>query len=210
MNAPVYTLNSESKDQIALSEAIFEAAINEDLMAQAVRVFLVNQRQGNANTKTRSEVTGSTRKIYKQKGTGNARHGDIKAPIFVGGGIVHGPVTHSFTLSFPVKMRRAALRSALSAKAEKVVVIDGLLGVEAKTKIVLSAVRLAKGESKKPLIVITGEMDGVKQALRNSDLFEYMNVTDLNTYEVLNHDALIFTKEALPILDSWLGKKKVE
>lgn len=210
MNAPVYTLNSKSKDQIALSEAIFEAAINEDLMAQAVRVFLVNQRQGNANTKTRSEVTGSTRKIYKQKGTGNARHGDIKAPIFVGGGIVHGPVTHSFTLSFPVKMRRAALRSALSAKAEKVVVIDGLLGVEAKTKIVLSAVRLAKGESKKPLIVITGEMDGVKQALRNSDLFEYMNVTDLNTYEVLNHDALIFTKEALPILDSWLGKKKVE
>lgn len=208
MNAPVYTLTGESKETVALSEAVFAAAVNEALMAQAVRVYLANQRQGNANTKGRSDVTGTTKKMYRQKGTGNARHGDMKAPIFVGGGVVHGPVAHEFTLSFPVKMKRAALRSALSSKAEAVVVLDGFAKVEPKTKTVVSALAKATAESTRPLLVITGDMDTAKQALRNNGEYDYMTVTDLNTYEVLNHDVLVFTKEALPVLDAWLGGEK--
>jgi large subunit ribosomal protein L4 len=208
MKAPVFTLTGPSKTEVELSESIFSTEVNPSLMAQAVRVYLANQRQGNANTKGRGEVTGSTRKIYKQKGTGNARHGDIKAPVFVGGGIVFGPVTHPFTMSFPVKMRRAALRSALSSQSEKVAVMDGFAGVAAKTKVVLSAVEKAVGESKKPLVVITGEMETVKKALGNAQGYDFMNVTDLNTYEVLNHDVLVIAQEALPILEEWLGKGK--
>jgi len=207
MIAKLYTLQGESKETMALPESVFGAPINEPLMAQAVRVYLANQRQGNANTKTRAEVTGSTRKIYKQKGTGNARHGDIKAPVFVGGGIVHGPVHHSFTMAMPVKMKRAALRSALTVRAENVALIDGFSAVDGKTKSVVAVLNKATDGASKVLVVLGDEMDKAKSALKNNDQYDYMYVKDLNTYQVLNHDTLIIAKEALPVLVSWLGAK---
>lgn len=207
MNAKVFTLQGESKETMALPESVFAASVNEALMAQAVRVYLANQRQGNANTKTRTEVTGSTRKVYKQKGTGNARHGDIKAPVFVGGGIVHGPVHHSFTMAMPVKMKRAALRSALTTRVEKTSVMDGFATVDGKTKTVIAALHKATDGATKVLVVLGEEMDKAKLALSNNTEYDYMFATDLNTYEVLNHDTLVITKEALPLLENWLGAK---
>jgi large subunit ribosomal protein L4 len=206
MKTRLVSITGENKGDVELSAAVFGAEVNESLMAQAVRVYLANQRQGNAHTKGRGDVTGSTRKIFKQKGTGNARHGDIKAPVFVGGGIVHGPQKHSFTMAIPVKMRRAALRSALSARVSDVVVVDGLTSSEAKTNVFAKGLKTITGDKKKPLVVLTAEMDKALKALKNIDGIDYMQTQDLNTYEILNHGVIVLSKESLPILESWIGK----
>src|SRR3989344_7875158 len=116
LKADVFDLSGKVTTTVTLPEYLFGAKVNRPLMAQAVRVYLANQRAGTQSTKTRGEVDGSTRKIYRQKGTGRARHGGIRAPIFVGGGIAHGPKPHDFSRELPQKMRRAALFSALSGK----------------------------------------------------------------------------------------------
>src|SRR3989344_6029979 len=115
--APVYDLKGAKSGTLALPKEVFGTKVNNSLMAQAVRVYLANQRQGNATTKTRGEVQGSSKKIYRQKGTGRARHGSLRAPIFVKGGIVFGPKPRDFSLDLPKKMKRKALFSSLSAKA---------------------------------------------------------------------------------------------
>ncbi|MDQ3098673.1 MAG: 50S ribosomal protein L4 [bacterium] len=206
MKTRIVSITGENKGDLELSSAVFGVEVNQSLMAQAVRVYLANQRQGNAHTKGRGDVTGSTRKIFKQKGTGNARHGDIKAPTFVGGGIVHGPQKHSFTLAIPVKMRRAALRSALSARVADVVVVDGFVSAEAKTSVLAKGLKTITADKKKPLIVLTPEMGSAIKAMKNIDGIDYMQAQDLNTYEVLNHGVIVLSKESLPILDAWIGK----
>src|SRR5258708_4404168 len=135
----VYDTAGKEVETMSLPEEIFGAKINKVLMAQAVRVYLANQRQGNASTKTRGEVAGSTRKIYKQKGTGRARHGGIRAPIFVKGGIAHGPKPQDHSLAMPKKMKRVALFSALTAKLAdgQIKVISGLETLEPKTKVMM-------------------------------------------------------------------------
>lgn len=201
MQAHVFDITGKSKGEIALAAELFEVAVNKPLLAQAVRIYLANQRQGNANTKSRGEVTGSTRKIFRQKGTGNARHGDIKAPIFVGGGIVHGPVAHSFTLQFPKKMKRAAVVSALSSQADKVVVVEGMNDVDGTTKAVTPVIKAIRKAEEKLLVVLTGEMKNASRSLRNLEKVTYMNVADLNAYTILTHPTLVFTKEALGELE---------
>src|SRR3989338_10897476 len=104
----IYNIEGKEEKTIELPKDIFSVSANPSLLAQAVRVYLVNQRQGNVKVKTRSEVIGSTRKIYRQKGTGKARHGAIKAPIFVGGGVAHGPKQKDYNLKFNKKMRKKA------------------------------------------------------------------------------------------------------
>jgi large subunit ribosomal protein L4 len=133
----VLDLTGKVQTSIDLPAELFGAKVNKQIMAQAVRVYLANQRQGTQSTKTRGEVTGSTRKIYRQKGTGRARHGGITAPIFVGGGIALGPKPRDYGLSLPKKMRRVALASALTSQlnAGKVKVVDGFDTIEPKTKV---------------------------------------------------------------------------
>src|SRR3989338_1504391 len=132
----VYDLKGKSVGKINLPKEIFGVKVNDKLMAQAVRVYLANQRQGTVSTKTRGEVKGSSRKIYRQKGTGRARHGSIRAPIFVKGGLVFGPKPRDFGLSLPKKMKKAALFAALSAKLRdgEVKVVQGFEKLPAKTK----------------------------------------------------------------------------
>jgi large subunit ribosomal protein L4 len=207
MKAQVYTMTGEQKGEATLPEVLFGAVVNQELMAQAVRVYLTRQRQGNANTKSRSEVAGSTRKLYKQKGTGNARHGDIKAPVFVGGGIVHGPVTHPFNMTMPQKMKHAALRSALTARAVDTVVLEGLAKVEGKTSAVAKALKAVVNGKKKPLVVLSDELDAALVALRNVKGLDFVQAMDLHTYEVLNHDLIIMAKEAIAVLEGRLGNK---
>src|SRR3989338_8227396 len=134
-SVPMVDVTGRRKGSVELPREIFGAKINEKLMAQAVRVYLVNQRQGTASTKTRGEVAGSTRKIYRQKGTGRARHWSITAPIFRGGGIVFGPRVRGFSLKLSKQMKKKALSSALAQKLldQKVSVVD-LEGVSGKTR----------------------------------------------------------------------------
>jgi large subunit ribosomal protein L4 len=166
-------------------------------MAQAVRVYLANQRVGHASTKTRGEVEGSTRKIYKQKGTGKARHGAIRAPIFVGGGIVFGPRPRDYSLGLPQKMKRVALASALTQQLgnQNVIVVSGLSDVT-KTKVV-AATLTAIGATRKTLLVTPKESAVVVRAGRNIEGVNILPVSDLNTYSVLMHGKVVFMKEAI-------------
>jgi large subunit ribosomal protein L4 len=140
MKVPVYSMAGQEVSSVDLPAAVFEAKINRDLMHQAVVRQMANARQGTHKAKGRSEVNRSTAKIYRQKGTGRARHGSRRAPIFVGGGVAHGPQPRDYSKKMPRKMRRAALRSALSVKASNgdIVVLDDISLDIPKTKEIVS------------------------------------------------------------------------
>lgn len=197
----VYDTSGKPIGQIELPEEIFNAKINESLMAQAVRVYLGNQRRARAKAKTRGEVRGSTRKIYRQKGTGRARHGDKYAPIFVGGGKAHGPTgLENFALKMPRKMRRQALFSALTSKLknQEVMVIDGLAKVKPKTKAMIKILQSAGWRTKgKISLVLPASLDNVIRAARNIADLDLLQVGQLNTYRVFNGGRLLLMKESL-------------
>ncbi|MCX6791553.1 MAG: 50S ribosomal protein L4 [Candidatus Gottesmanbacteria bacterium] len=197
IRASVVGMDGKAAGSVTLPAELFGAKINKQLMAQAVRVYLANQRGGHASTKTRGEVQGSTRKIYKQKGTGKARHGGIRAPIFVGGGIVFGPRPRDYSLGFPQKMRKVALASALTEQLKKqnVIVVSGLSDV-AKTKVVAAAFT-AVGATRKTLLVTAKDCATVVRAGRNIEDVDILPASDLNTYSVLMHGKVVFMKEAI-------------
>lgn len=201
-----------AKTSMTLPEEVFGATINKTLLKQAIRVYLANQRTGTASSKNRGEVTGSTRKIYQQKGTGRARHGGIRAPIFVGGGVTHGPRPHDFSLTMPKKMRKLALFSALTSKKidGAIMVVKGLETLDAKTKIVVQT--FAKiGVSGKNIMVVTPvgteKMGSITKSARNIAHVTLMPVTRLNAYEVLKAQTVVFMQEAIPTLTE-SGKEK--
>ncbi|MEK9143577.1 MAG: 50S ribosomal protein L4 [Patescibacteria group bacterium] len=207
LSVPVFGIDGKPTGKITLPKELFAAKINNVLMAQAVRVYLSNQREGSASTKTRGQVEGSTRKIYRQKGTGRARHGGIRAPIFVGGGIVFGPSPRDFTLEFPKKMRRAALASALtSAFGEgKMIVVDGL-GSIAKTKIMANSLQNVGVTG--PALLVTGRGTEVgTRSARNIDNLDTLPAQNLNAYTVLSHQKLVFMKEAIEVLKNFFMSK---
>lgn len=197
LSLPVMGVDGAKAGTIRLSVEVFGVNINKQLLAQAVRVYLANQRVGGAATKTRGMVEGSTRKIYRQKGTGKARHGSIRAPIFVGGGIVFGPVPKDFSRLMPAKMRKAALVSALTTQHNegKIAVIDGLEGL-AKTKLVAQALT-ANTVTGSTLLVVPTDGQGIVRIARNISSVDVLPVNLLNTYDVLMHAKVVFTKKAL-------------
>jgi large subunit ribosomal protein L4 len=198
----VVDLAGKTAGTVTLPLDIFGAKVNPILMAQAVRVYLANQRQGTARTQTRGDVTASKRKIYKQKGTGRARHGALSAPLFVGGGTTFGPKPRDFSLKMPTKMRKAALFSALTQKfVNKEVLVLDVSGAQGKTKQfveVLKTLNLVnkKGKGNKVLFV-TDNSEVVKKAMRNVEGVDTTNVSTLSTYSVLNHKNVLFVKEAV-------------
>jgi len=208
LSAPLYDAKGAKHGTFALPKEIFGAKINQPLMAQAVRVYLANQRQGNANTKTRGEVTLTTAKWYRQKGTGRARHGAKSAPIFVGGGVAHGPRMRDYSLTLPQKMRKAALASALSLKASsgEIKVLSGLGKTPPKTKIMaqlFSKMTDDKKQKERTLLIASEtpkNLENVYRAGRNIKNVEITAVKLLNTYEVLKHKNLLFMKEAVEVL----------
>lgn len=197
LSIPVYTLTGRTAGTLALPKEIFGKEVNKQLLAQAVRVYLTNQKVFTASTKGRGEVKGSTAKIYRQKGTGRARHGSIRAPIFVGGGIVFGPKPRTVRLDLPKKMKKAALLSALSAKlADKSVL--GLTGIEkasGKTKQLTQL--LKKIKVRNALIISAEKTDYVVRAASNIPGVDVLPANLINAYEVLRHDILLITKEAI-------------
>ncbi|MDP1721914.1 MAG: 50S ribosomal protein L4 [Candidatus Gottesmanbacteria bacterium] len=199
---PVHGIDGKSVGTIAIPAELFGAKINNALVAQAVRVYLANQREGGAATKTRGQVEGSTRKIYRQKGTGRARHGGIRAPIFVGGGITFGPHPRDYHLDLPQKMKRAALASALtSAKLEgKLMVIDGLGGLS-KTKAMAAALQ-ANGVKGSTLLIVGSDAKLTTRVSRNIADIDILSAQNLHAYVVLSHQTLVFMKEAIAVLKS--------
>jgi len=195
----VYTLSGTKSGQIELPKEIFAAKINESLMAQAVRVYLGNQRKALAKTKRRGEIALTTAKWFRQKGTGRARHGARSAPIFVGGGVAHGPSgEQNYHLKMPKKMKKQALFSALSSKFKnnEVMVIKDLAKIEPKTKKMKTVLeKLVKDD--KATLVLSEKLENVFRAARNLKGLKLRQTNQLNVYEILNGGHLLFMKEAI-------------
>lgn len=210
LKVAVVGVDGVSKGSMTLPEAVFGAKPNKALIAQAVRVYLANQRQGNASTKTRGDVTGTTKKIYRQKGTGRARHGAAKAPIFVGGGVAHGPHPHDFSMDFPKKMKKKALISALSEKTQTgaIRIVDG--DFSGKTKEVAMLMNKleagSKGKANKVLFVV-GKNDTATRGAHNIAGLEVRRVETLSTYEVVINRTIIFLKDTVEALETRLKAK---
>lgn len=188
-----------------LPQDLFAAAQNPALVAQAVRVYRANSRAGTHDTKTRSEVSRSTRKIYRQKGTGRARHGSLKAPIFIGGGIAHGPHPRNYRLALSKKMRRAALGSVLTSKLKEgsIKVISQLGEIPAKTKSMVETLShltlLDKNEKKQRnlLLLTVATPQNVILAGRNLPYLTITSARMVNAYMALSHDIIVIMKEAV-------------
>jgi large subunit ribosomal protein L4 len=184
---------------VDLPADIFDAQANIPLMHQVVVAQLAAARQGTHKTKTRAEVAGGGRKPYKQKGTGRARQGSIRAPQFAGGGVVHGPVPRDYTQRTPKKMKAAALRGALSDRARdgRIHVVESFVDAETpKTKAALAT--LAAVTEAKHVLVVVGRDDDVNWlSLRNAPQVHLIVADQLNTYDVLISDEVVFTREAL-------------
>ena len=201
MQIPVVDTAGKEVSTIELPASIFEAKINVGLMHQALVRQLANARRGTHKAKSRSEVARTTAKIYRQKGTGNARHGSRRAPIFVGGGVAHGPLPRDYSKRMPRKMRRAALRSALTVKAidGNIVVVDDIQMDAPKTKEMNNVVRMLVGDSS-ALLIIPGRDVAVEGSARNLSDVKALHAPYLNIRDLLGHEKLIMTSAALDVL----------
>ncbi|MBI4066153.1 50S ribosomal protein L4 [Candidatus Gottesmanbacteria bacterium] len=206
ISVPVMDTEGKPTGKVSLPGDLFAAKVNKTLLAQAVRVHLANQREGSAHTKTRGQVEGSTRKIYRQKGTGRARHGAIRAPIFIGGGIVFGPKSRDYRLDLPKKMKRAALASALTSAFQegKMIVVDGF-SLVAKTKIMAKILQTvgAKGST---LLIVGRDAQVPTRAARNIADVDILPAQNLYAYTVVMHQKLVVMKEAIEVLKETFTK----
>ena len=198
--AKVDVINMEGAvvDSIELSDAIFGIEPNQDVMHRVVLNQLANRRQGTHSTKTRSEVRGGGRKPYRQKGTGRARHGSIRSAQYVGGGIIFGPKPRDYSYTLPKKMRRLALKSALSAKynSGSIIVLDTLELPEIKTKLMVNI--LAKiGVERTALVVLDDKNENVELSARNLVGIQLARVNTINVFDILKFDKFVMTKAAV-------------
>ena len=190
----------DGAEMIALPEAIFSVTASPRLLAQYVHVFLANQKRNTAVAQTRGEVSKSTRKIYKQKGTGRARHGSLKAPIFVGGGVAHGPKLDGQKLVMPKKMRQRALFAALTLKLKEkglFVIKDAVVAKIQKTKEAAAFIAKNFPEIKKQTFFVFEKETKNKSAFANLTNLEIGGVSALNAYLVLNKKNILFTEKSL-------------
>jgi len=193
----VRNLKNEEISDLELSDAVFGAELNEGLIHAAIKNFLMNRRAGTVGTKTRGDVSGSGRKLWKQKGTGRARIASIRSPLWKGGGNVHGPQPRDYSTTMPKKMRRGALRSALSERLREgnLVVLDALSFDSPKTKAFVSAMS-GLGLTGKTLVVEAGENENLILSARNLQNTKIVGSSSLNIYDVLRHEKLVMTRTA--------------
>lgn len=206
-NVDVIDLKGKKAGSVVLPGSIFDVPTNIPLMHQVVVAQLAAARQGTHATKTRGEVAGGGKKPFRQKGTGNARQGSIRAPHFTGGGIVHGPQPRDYDQRTPKKMKQGALRSALSdrARADRIHVVTALFeGDKPSTKAALAALR-AIVEDRQTLVVLERGNELTALSLRNVPEVHVLWADQLNTYDVLDADDIVFTQAAL---ESFLGTKE--
>lgn len=195
---PVYDTEGKRTGEAQLKDYFFGCEVNIPVMHLVVRRQLAAARRGTASTKGRSEVRGGGRKPWRQKGTGRARHGSIRSPLWRGGGTVHGPKPRHFTFKVNRKVRRLALRSALSVRAgeDRVMVLEDFTFSEPKTKLAASLLK-ALGVEDSVLLVLPEDDENVVKSMRNLPGVEVIRVDFLNTYDVLANDRVIFTRASL-------------
>jgi large subunit ribosomal protein L4 len=207
MNVNILKPTGESSGEIALDDAIFAAKVNVPLMHQIVTAQLAAARAGTHSTKTRGEVRGGGAKPWRQKGTGRARHGSSREPQWKGGGVTFGPKPRDYTQDTPKKMKAAALRSAISVRARegKLFVVDGLAFEKPKTREAIAALKVW-GVEGKVLLVLTLDDQNVAFAFRNLPDVHVIAEHQLNVYDIMNADNLVFVRAAVEALQS-RGKK---
>lgn len=199
----VYNCEGKVTTQIELPEVLFHVEVNPELMALAIRVLLANQRQGTSKVKGRGEVNRTTKKVWKQKGTGRARHGSRNAPIFVGGGVAHGPSgDQSYKLTLPKKMHKLAFKGALTeaAKAGNIIVIDGLEKIKPITKDLAKVFSSLKITEQKTVLMLESPVKNVLDAGRNLSKVIITQAKRSNVMEIMNADKLVIHKPALDVL----------
>ena len=209
MEVSVLNINGqETGRKVTLNEAIYGIEPNDHVLYLAVKQYLANQRQGTAKSKERSEITGSTRKLIRQKGSGGARRGDIKSPLLRGGGRVFGPKPRDYSFKLNKKVKVLARKSALSYKAQEnaIIVVEDFDFEAPKTKDFLNVVKNLKIEGKKLLLLLPDVKKNVYLSARNLQRSEVMTASALNAYKVLNADVLVVTEKSLESIDEVLTK----
>jgi large subunit ribosomal protein L4 len=209
MKIEVKNLTGKSVGSVDLDDSIFGAEIHEHLLWEVVKWQLARRRAGTASTKRLGEVRGSSKKVWKQKGTGQARQGSRQAPHWVGGGSVKGPKPRSYDYVLPRKAKKAALRAALSLRASegKIIVLDGF-STDGKTKSVASALATL-GTHNKALIVDAKTNENLVRGARNLSASQWLAPEGLNVYDILRHETLVLTQDALTSITSALkGENK--
>lgn len=205
----VYNLAGEAVEQLELSEQVFGVAPNMAVLHQVVTAQLVNRRQGNASTKTRSEVSGGNKKPYRQKGTGRARQGSTRAPQFRHGGTVFGPRPHPYHHDVPKKMRRLAIRSVLSDKVanESLIVLNDLVLDSPRTKDMLTILsKLPNSAGKKVLMMLPQRDENVVLSTRNIPTAKVQHVSSINVVELLKHDYVVMPVKTVRWIEMVFGE----
>lgn len=193
----VFDQNGKESGSVELNAALSEGPIRKGLLYLAINRYLANQRSGTHSTLTHTEVTGSTKKIYRQKGTGNARHGDNRANIFVGGAVAHGPRPRDYSQSMNKKARKQALKSALAMRIKDgaVKVLEQLQLSEVKTKNALKVLDALKAPN--ALIILDQNNDCVEKSFRNIKNVKTVLETSVNIFDILKYETILVTKDAL-------------
>lgn len=210
----VHNLENKEVGNVELSDAVFGVELNEHLIHSAVKNYLQNKRQGTSATKTRGNVSGSGRKLWKQKGTGRARIASLRSPLWKGGGNVHGPQPRDWSSKFPKKMRRGALRSALSERLREgnIIIIDEFGIDNPKTREfvgILSTLGLTENKKQtKTLIVDSLDNENLIRSSRNVQKTKVTNSFGLNIYDLIYHDKLLISKSAVSELNDLLDPKR--
>lgn len=204
---PVYNMEGNAVGEIELSDTVWNSAVNRYALFDVVQSLLASRRAGTHKVKGRSEVRGGGRKPWKQKGTGRARQGSIRSPQWVGGGTVHGPKPRSYAYQLPKKVRRLALRSALTTKVQEgtILVLDQLAFSQVKTKAMVSTLQ-ALGVSSKALLVDAEKSQNVYLSLRNLQGVSYSAADGLNVYDLLSHDRLVITTAGVARVEEVFAK----
>ena len=209
MEINVLNINGqETGRKVTLNEAIFGIEPNDHVIYLDVKQYLANQRQGTAKSKERSEISGSTRKLGRQKGGGGARHGDINSPLLRGGGRVFGPTPRDYGFKLNKKVKALARRSALSLKAQEnaIVVIEDFTFDAPKTKEFVSVAKNLKVDGKKILLVLPESNKNICLSARNLQRSEVMIASSINTYKIMNADVMVITENSLKAIDGVLNK----
>lgn len=205
MELAVYDIQGkETGRKVTLNDGVFAVEPNEHVVWLDVKQYLANQRQGTHKSKERSEVSGSTRKLHKQKGGGGSRIGDINSPVLVGGGRVFGPRPRDYRFKLNKKMKQLARRSAWSVKAaqNELTVIDSINFEAPRTKDFVAFAKAVKADGKKLLLVVGQDNRNVYLSARNIPNTEVMRAADVNTYALLNASAVVMTEEALNVINN--------
>ena len=208
METKVVNIKNEDVGTVQLNENIFNTEVKEHTVWEVIKWQLAARRAGTASTKTRAEVRGSRRKILPQKGTGNARHGDRKANLMVGGGVAHGPHPRDYYYALPKKVRKKALKGVLTSKLKdgELTIIEDFTFEAPKTKNAIEVLKNLGLENTKVLLVIPQKDENIIKSFRNLPKVKVLVVEGLNTYDLLNADRVLITKGALEKINERLGK----